>query len=107
MSNQHLDRSSSKNNSVRLDNSSNSPSSHFPGINRYNSNLLPVSPDAEYMDMSGARPFLPHRANSSPCVDAGWDGDTTTSGSYTVDPQELCEEIDKLFFDGVPKDIVV
>ncbi|XP_012939712.1 protocadherin-11 X-linked [Aplysia californica] len=64
--------------------------------------------DEEYMDMNSARSFASQRSNSNSCIDSAdrWDGDTTTSGSYTVDPQELCDEIDKLFFDEV-KDVVV
>lgn len=58
--------------------------------------------------MSRARSSISQRSNSNSCLDGTetWDGDTTTSGSYTVDPQELCDEIDKLFFDEL-QDVVV
>ncbi|KAK7496601.1 hypothetical protein BaRGS_00012253 [Batillaria attramentaria] len=59
--------------------------------------------DGDYMDMSGAT----YNASQHSTTTTGtWDGDTTTSGSYTVDPHELAQEIDKLFFDQ-PKDVVV
>ena len=56
------------------------------------------------MDMTGAT-YVP-TSQLSVGTSGTWDGETTTSGSYTVDPQELTEEIDKLFFE-TPKDIVV
>lgn len=38
------------------------------------------------------------RVAPSRCWDDDDDAATTTSGSYVVDPKELCEEIDELFF---------
>ena len=60
--------------------------------------------DGDYMDMTGAT-YVP-TSQLSVGTSGTWDGETTTSGSYTVDPQELTEEIDKLFFE-TPKDVVV
>ncbi|KAK0064798.1 protocadherin beta-14 [Biomphalaria pfeifferi] len=67
---------------------------------------IPFNPTGvESTDLtSGRRSNMSQRSNSG--MDVTWDADTTTSGSYTVDPQELCDEIDKLFFDEV-KDVIV
>ncbi|KAH9507815.1 Protocadherin-11 Y-linked [Bulinus truncatus] len=69
---------------------------------------IPVHPSGDYIDTSsGRRSNMSQRSNSA--MDGTWDADTTTtttSGSYVVDPQELCDEIDKLFFDEV-QDVVV
>lgn len=59
--------------------------------------------DGEYMDMNGA---IYNTSQYSTTTSDTWDGETTTSGSYTVDAEELAEEIDKLFFDK-GKDVVV
>lgn len=73
-----------------------------------NLNARHISTACGYTDMTGRRSCMSQKSNSNSCLDGAetWDGDTTTSGSYTVDPQELCDEIDKLFFDDV-QDIVV
>ncbi|XP_059143811.1 protocadherin alpha-6-like [Physella acuta] len=71
--------------------------------------MISANRSGEYMDMSGMRPYMaPRPGSDNSCMDStnNWDADTTTSGSYTVDPQELCEEIDKLFFEQI-KDVVV
>ncbi|XP_070198664.1 protocadherin-9-like [Littorina saxatilis] len=59
----------------------------------------------DYMDMTGSPTYVP-TSQLSVATSGTWDGETTTSGSYTVDAQELSQEIDKLFFD-TPKDVVV
>jgi hypothetical protein len=58
------------------------------------------------MDMTGSATYVPTSQLSVATSNGTWDGETTTSGSYTVDPQELSQEIDKLFFE-TPKDVVV
>ncbi|GFR91401.1 protocadherin-11 X-linked [Elysia marginata] len=67
-------------------------------------------PEVEYMDMTGGRASFTsqgsNQSNSNIDCNGTWDGDTTTSGSYTVDAHELCDEIDKLFFDEI-QDVVV
>ncbi|GFN75067.1 protocadherin-11 x-linked [Plakobranchus ocellatus] len=66
--------------------------------------------EVEYMDMTGGRSSFTSQgsnlSNSGLDGTGTWDGDTTTSGSYTVDAHELCDEIDKLFFDEI-QDVVV
>lgn len=62
------------------------------------------------MDMNGHKMSRMHHIDdtASEMNTSAWDNDTTTSGSYTVDPEELCDEIDRLFFkENINKDIIV
>ncbi|CAG5120569.1 unnamed protein product, partial [Candidula unifasciata] len=62
-----------------------------------------------YTDPPEATPSVPHRLSSISCTEeeaSMWDCDTTTSGSYIVDPCELNSEIDSYFFRNM-QDIVV
>ncbi|XP_067663875.1 protocadherin gamma-A3-like [Haliotis asinina] len=66
--------------------------------------------EGEYMDMNGHKMSRMHHVDDtvSEMNTSAWDNDTTTSGSYTVDPEELCDEIDRLFFkQNMNKDIIV
>lgn len=77
---------------------------------RFSPGAARVRPEVEYMDMTGGRASFTsqgsNQSNSNIDGNGTWDGDTTTSGSYTVDAHELCDEIDKLFFDEI-QDVVV
>ena len=78
--------------------------------NRFSPGNARVRPEIEYMDMTGGRASYTsqgsNQSNSNIDGNGTWDGDTTTSGSYSVDAHELCDEIDKLFFDEI-QDVVV
>ncbi|XP_076467837.1 protocadherin-7-like [Babylonia areolata] len=54
---------------------------------------------------AGAATYVPSSMLSGTSSGA-CDGETTTSGSYTLDPQDRVQEIDQLFFDP-PGDVVV
>ncbi|RUS86827.1 hypothetical protein EGW08_005423 [Elysia chlorotica] len=78
--------------------------------NRFSPGNARVRPEVDYMDMTGGRASYTSQGSnqSTSNLDGNgtWDGDTTTSGSYSVDAHELCDEIDKLFFDEI-QDVVV
>lgn len=61
-----------------------------------------------FIDLPEAKPSRPHRLNSLSGTEEGsiWDCDTTTSGSYVIDPSELYSEIDSFSFGNI-RDIVV
>ncbi|XP_041357721.1 protocadherin beta-13-like [Gigantopelta aegis] len=64
--------------------------------------------ESEYMDMATPRVSgnCYHDDTTSEMTSAWDDATTTTSGSYTVDADELCDEIDKLFFSQC-QDVIV
>ncbi|KAL8605286.1 hypothetical protein ACOMHN_031225 [Nucella lapillus] len=62
-------------------------------------------PVDDYMDMSGA-PYTP-ASQLSVATSGTWDGETTTSGSYSVAPRDRARDVDPVFFHTAPKDVVV
>ena len=64
--------------------------------------------ESEYMDMATPRVSGScYQDDTTSEMTSAWDdATTTTSGSYTVDADELCDEIDKLFFSQC-QDIIV
>lgn len=73
------------------------PNAGRPAFNQSAGSFNKVGFCGGVQQMEGGRSWT----RSQP-LSRGWDDDddaaTTTSGSYIVDPKELCEEIDELFF---------